>query len=118
MAWRDCPPDISTEATAFLSAFETRPLSKFLLEVLEATFEGIPVSSSYKGSVSNAKVRLLGSLQVVSLYMGVLHVTMSINVPSTWYLVVQMWAPCSAGWAVDDGVLRFAGQSCLSFRVD
>lgn len=59
VALRDFPPDILAEAIPFLKFYETRPLSKFLLEVLEETFESIPVSSSSKGAGSPAKVRIL-----------------------------------------------------------
>lgn len=54
--WRDCPADIRTAASEFLKAIETRPLAKFLVELLAESLAGIPVNFN-KGTTPKAKVQ-------------------------------------------------------------
>jgi hypothetical protein len=53
--WRNCPTDITSAAMDFLTKIETRPLAKFLLELLEEFFVGIPMGDT-KGPIPKAKV--------------------------------------------------------------
>eukprot|EP00884_Botryococcus_braunii_P003584 jgi/Botrbrau1/13226/Bobra.9_1s0015.2 len=62
--WRECPADIASASSEFLKGIETRPLAKFLVELLEEFFEGIPLNAG-KGTIPQAKVGLLLTISVI-----------------------------------------------------